>query len=475
MLEDSDTSARTRKPSINSKNLSPMSSMYSLSPSVIPPSSSRVKDSGIVHTMSHQDCQPLPDDPPKLVATIFYNVVHQHHPTSHIDRAPTPQNIDSLPPPSVAPGSAPVSDLSKYPLEPPTADPIPLDHLYGSHVSQLCLTSFLGVLDSLPPSLPYRPLQSSHRCLADISATPRVMEVTFSPPPNPEYLPFPLLRNHESLSRFEQSWNVEVILQRSTAARRYPRLAVFDMDSTLIEQEVIDVLASYLGPQVEAAISSITARAMAGELDFAASLRERVALLKGLPSTIFDTLLHESRITITPGAYRLCRILRAMGCRTAVLSGGFQPLANWLARQLNLDHAIANHLLTDPTTNTLTGTLDPSHPIVTAEYKRETLRSLAKQYKTPMSQTIAVGDGANDIPMLKAAGLGVAWRAKERVQMEAPARLNVARDLADLVYLCGLTKAEADELVGLAEAGAVEAADGKRLEGKEKKGEKEAG
>lgn len=457
MLEDSDASSRIRKPSITSKNLSPMSSITSLSPVPVPPSPSRVKESGIVHTMSHQDCQPLPDDPPKLVATIFYNTSNCRHPVPHPDASAHPQLIESLPPPSVAPGSAPVSDISKYPLEPPTADPIPLDHIYGSYVSQLCLTNFLSVLDSLPPSLPFRPLLSSHRCLADNPTNPRIMEVTFSPPPNPEYLPFPLLRKHESLSRFEQSWNVEVILQRSTASRRYPRLAVFDMDSTLIEQEVIDVLASYMGTETEKAISSITARAMAGELDFAASLRERVKLLKGLPSNIFETLLKENRVTITPGAARLCAILRAMGCRLAVLSGGFQPLADWLAQTLGLDHAVANHLLLDESTNTLSGTLDAAHPIVTAEHKRNTLQALARQYKIPTSQTIAVGDGANDIPMLNAAGLGVAWRAKQRVQMEAPARLNVGKDLSDLVYLLGLTKAEVDELLATAKEAEVEA------------------
>ena len=444
MLEGTETSSRHGSASNGTRTISPMSSITSLSP-VPGPSPSRVKESGIIHAMSHATCQPSATDPPKIVATIFYNSAHPKHLRSHPDQSPHPGPTDRLPLPELPPGAAPVDDLSSYPLEPPAPEPQPLDHLYGSHVSQLCLTHFLSVLDSLPANLPYQPLMSSHRCLADDPGTPRIMEVTFSPPPNPEYLPFDLLSKHETLYRFEREWNVELILQRANVFRRHKRLAVFDMDSTLIQQEVIDEIASTIG--VADQVSSITARAMAGELDFAASLRERVKLLKGVPATVFEDL--KSKISISPGAVELCRCLKRLGLTLAVLSGGFQPLADWLADQLGLDHAFANHLLVDPETDTLTGELDPAHPIVDAQHKRNLLLSLAKQKEIPLAQTMAVGDGANDILMLQAAGLGVAWRAKTKVQMEAPARLNVGRDLCDLVYLLGLTKQDVDELLAV--------------------------
>ena len=267
--------------------------------------------------------------------------------------------------------------------------------------------------------------------------------MTFSPPPNPEYLSFADLCKHESIYNFEREWNCEVILQPDTIFRRHKRLCVFDMDSTLIEQEVIDEIAAYIGAQRE--VSEITARAMNGELDFAASLKARVALLKGVPSDVFDRL--KLKITITPGAVEFCKVLKRLGFSLAVLSGGFQPLADWLAQQLGLDHAFANHLISDPETKTLTGELDPAHPIVDGAHKRNLLLSLANGKGIPLQQVMAVGDGANDIPMLQTAGLGVAWKAKSKVQLEAPARLNAGESMLDLAYLLGLTKSDIDELL----------------------------
>ena len=215
------------------------------------------------------------------------------------------------------------------------------------------------------------------------------------------------------------------------------------MDSTLIQQEVIDEIAAYIG--VKDQVSAITARAMAGELDFSASLRARVALLKGVPSNVFELL--RPKITIMPGARELCKCLKRLGFTLAVLSGGFQPLADWLANELGLDHAFANHLVSDPATQTLTGELDPNYPIVDAQHKRNLLIGLAKQKNITLEQTLAVGDGANDIPMLNAAGLGVALHAKSKVQMEAPARLNVGESMLDLIYLLGVTEEEVEELL----------------------------
>jgi phosphoserine phosphatase len=309
----------------------------------------------------------------------------------------------------------------------------------------MCLTHFLSTIDSLlahnPPAL--RRLTSSHRCLSPSSTQPRITEVSFSPPPNPDYLTFTDLRKHESIYRFEREWNCEVILQPESIFRRHKRLCVFDMDSTLIQQEVIDEIAAYIGVQSE--VSAITARAMNGELDFAASLKARVALLKGVPSDVFERL--KPKITITPGAKELCKVLKRLGFSLAVLSGGFQPLADWLATQLGLDHAFANHLLSDPKTNTLTGELDPAHPIVDAQHKRNLLLSLTAGKGLALDQTMAIGDGANDIPMLQAAGLGIAWKAKSKVQMEAPARLNVAESMLDLVHLLGFTEREVKQLL----------------------------
>jgi phosphoserine phosphatase len=248
--------------------------------------------------------------------------------------------------------------MEKIPREPPAPEPESLDHLYGPYVSQLCLTNFLQTLEQLPT--PYQRTNTSHRCL-DREDQPRVVEVTFSPPPDPEYLSFADLRKHESIWRFEREWNVEVVLQNESVYRRHKRLAVFDMDSTLIQNEVIDEIAKFIGAEKEVSVGAppsrltvsdsqltcqeITERAMNGELDFAASLKERVGLLKGVPADVFDEL--KSVITISPGARELCRALKTLGYKMAVLSGGFQPLAEWLAEQLGIDYAVANHVSRD--------------------------------------------------------------------------------------------------------------------------------
>lgn len=405
---------------------------YNGVPSKLPP---KIIDSGLNHTLSHTNCQPPPGTTSdRLIATLIYKTSFPRAAITEIppDRSPSP--LPKSPSRAIPPNLAPVRTLSNFPLEPPPPDPEPLDHLYGSYISPLCLTSFLHLISSLPTRSGSPTLSSSHRCL-DTPTHPTIVELVVSPTPDPEYLTLSDLRKHELIYRFEREWNVDVILQSDTVLRRYPRLVVFDMDSTLIYQEVIDLIAASIG--VEEEVSAITARAMNGELDFSASLRERVKLLKGVDADIFTQL--RSVITPMKGARELIKGLKRMGCKTAVLSGGFIPLTQWLADHLGIDYAFANTLAADPVTKTLTG--EVIGDIVNAERKKDLLLEIAKKEGVALEQVVAVGDGANDLKMMKEAGLGVAFMAKPVVQMEAEARLN-GGDLLDLLHVFGLTAEE---------------------------------
>lgn len=219
---------------------------------------------------------------------------------------------------------------------------------------------------------------------------------------------------------------------------RKPGLAVFDMDSTLIQQEVIDELARKVGKYDQ--VAAITEAAMRGELDFEESLKARVKQLKGVPVTIWEDLKRDI-ISFTPGAKELTKVLKQQGWKLAVLSGGFMPLAIWVKATLGLDYAFANELVVDDTTQTLTGELVPDALIVHAARKRELLEKLAMDNGIAMEDTLAVGDGSNDLLMMKAAGLGVAFNAKPKVQAEAPAKVN-SETLLDVIYLLGYSKVE---------------------------------
>lgn len=399
----------------------------------------RIIDSGLTHTLSHSNCQPAAGtSSDRVIATLFYKSLSPRLANDLREESPSTRSSSILPS-----GFAPVRTISNFPLEPPPPDPEPLDHLYGSYISQLCLTSFLAMISSLP--LPRSPtgeqvnLTSSHRCL-DTPHNPRVVELSFSPAPDPTYVTLSDLRRHELVYRFEREWNVDVIFQPDTILRRYPGLVVFDMDSTLIQQEVIDLLAASIG--VEAQVSSITARAMNGEIDFEASLRERCALLKGVDADIFTKL--QDVITPNPGAKEVIRALKRMGVKTAVLSGGFIPLTQYLATTLGIDYAYANTLAIDTETSKLTGEVIGT--VVDAKRKAALLKEIAEKEGVRLEQTIAVGDGANDLEMMAVAGLGVAFNAKPRVQLEAEARLN-GESLADLLFLFGLTAEEVETLL----------------------------
>lgn len=203
-------------------------------------------------------------------------------------------------------------------------------------------------------------------------------------------------------------------------------LVVFDADSTLINEEAIDLLATAAGTADR--VAAITDRAMRGELDFAASLRERVATLRGLPSTRLEAV--RQQMTPTTGAAALIAAIHAAGGRTGVVSGGFHELLDPLAARLGLDHVRANRLANAD--GQLTG--EVAGPIIDAAAKADTLREWARAADIPLSHTIAVGDGANDLAMLEAAGLGVAFCAKPILQAAADVVVN-RRNLAELIPL----------------------------------------
>lgn len=413
----------------------------------------RIVESGVTHELSHPNCTPAPGtSADKLVATLFY----RHSAPRASNSIPSPKRSLSPKPPGspklpaneteIPPNMAPSSSLETFPLEPPTSEPDPLDHIYGSHISPMCITSFLHLMSSFPLPPGSTDLASSHRCLR-VGATPdhhpEVVELTLSPAPSPDYLSLDDLRKHELIYRFEREWNVDVALRSDTLWRRYPRLVVFDMDSTLITQEVIDLLAATIKdpPDLAARVADITHRAMLGELEFESAFRERVELLTGLPASIFEEL--RPVLDVTNGVTKLIRALKKLGVKTAVLSGGFLPLTNWLAGELGLDYAHANEVVIDEATGKLTG--EVKGKIVGAERKRDLLIEIAAKEGIALEQVVAVGDGANDLLMMEVAGLGVAWNAKPRVQMEAGARLN-GDTLLDLLYLFGFRDDEISKL-----------------------------
>ena len=207
-----------------------------------------------------------------------------------------------------------------------------------------------------------------------------------------------------------------------------PGLLVMDVASTLIEQEVIELIAERAGTRAQ--VAEVTRRAMRGELDFAASLRERVATLEGVGEGVFAEVLAEVRLT--PGAQELIGTLHATGCAVGVVSGGFEEVVGPLARRLGIDHVAANRL--QVADGVLTGRV--LGRVVDRGVKERCLRAWAARHRVPLERTLAVGDGANDLDMLRAAGLGVAFCAKPVVDRAARAAVRV-RDLAAVLELIG--------------------------------------
>lgn len=227
--------------------------------------------------------------------------------------------------------------------------------------------------------------------------------------------------------------SADIAVQEAGLDRRGQYLVVMDVDSTFIEDEVIDLLAEEAGvlPQV----AEITERAMSGELDFEESLRARTALLKGLPIEALDRV--RDRITLTRGARTLCRTLSRLGYRIALVSGGFTEVIAPIAADLGVTDVRANTL--EVRDGVLTGQV--IGPVVDRFGKRAALEAFARQYSIPRRRTIAIGDGANDIDMLEAAGLGIAFNAKAAARDAADTAVNVPY-LDSVLYLIGVTREE---------------------------------
>ena len=235
------------------------------------------------------------------------------------------------------------------------------------------------------------------------------------------------------------SVGVDIAVQKESLYRRAKRLVVMDMDSTLIQVEVIDELARVAG--VGEQVAEITERAMNGELDFSGALRERVALLKGLKAEALEQVYRN--IPLTPGARNLVTILKRLGFKTAVISGGFQFFTDRLKADLGLDYAYANGL--EIVDGIVTG--EVAGTIVDGARKAQLLEEIAGKEGITLDQTIAIGDGANDLPMLGRAGLGIAFNAKARVREQADFHIN-QQNLDSILYLIGLSEREMAEIAG---------------------------
>lgn len=225
---------------------------------------------------------------------------------------------------------------------------------------------------------------------------------------------------------------VDVCVQRWEGRRK--RLFVADMDSTIINVECLDELADFAG--VKAEVAAITERAMRGEIAFEPALRERVALLKGLPVSVVDEVI-AGRITLMPGGRPLVATLRANGAYTCLVSGGFTLFTGRIAGTIGFDENRGNTLVVEG--DTFAGLV--AEPILGSDAKLDTLKELRARFSLAPQDTLAVGDGANDIPMLQEAGLGVAYRAKPKTAEAAAARIDHG-DLTALLYLQGYRREE---------------------------------
>ncbi|MEZ4816264.1 MAG: phosphoserine phosphatase SerB [Bdellovibrionota bacterium] len=232
----------------------------------------------------------------------------------------------------------------------------------------------------------------------------------------------------ENLYKRAHELGCDISIQRDSIFRRNRRLVVFDVDSTFIPNEVVDELGALVGKGKE--IAQITERAMAGELDFKQALEERVKLLKGL--SMERAKLALKNIKPNPGVEKLIKVLRSLGCRMGLVSGGFDFFVAELRKDYGLDFSFSNKL--EVVNGEITGQIDGI--IVDANRKAQILRDMCEAYQCQLEQSVAVGDGSNDVDMLKIAGLGIAYQAKQKAQQAADVRFNHSQ-LDDILYLMG--------------------------------------
>jgi len=263
------------------------------------------------------------------------------------------------------------------------------------------------------------PVWLAHGIAADIAFTPAGAEDT------PRAIA-------ERLREARGDQPIDIVVQPIGARRK--KLFLADMDSTMIGQECIDELAAFAG--LKEHVAAITERAMRGDIAFEPALRERVALLKGLPATVVDEVI-DKHITLTPGGPALVRTMRAHGAYTCLISGGFTLFTNRIAAAIGFQENRANTL--DIVDGKFAGTVAP--PIVGREAKLATLIELRESFDLDTVDTLVVGDGANDLGMIEAAGLGVAYRAKPKVAAAAAARIDFG-DLTALLYAQGYRRDE---------------------------------
>ena len=228
---------------------------------------------------------------------------------------------------------------------------------------------------------------------------------------------------------------MDVAIQPHDLSRRSSRLVVLDVDSTLIRNEVIDLLGAEAGHRD--AVAYLTERAMLGEIDYVDALKERVALLKGAKEDIIERAI--SKMILTAGGRTFIRTLKRLGYKVAIISGGFAPFTDHLARELDLDHAYSNTL--QVVDGVLTGEVEGE--IIDADRKATLLEDIALREGIPLEQTVAIGDGANDLPMLKKAGLGIAFNAKPALREAADTALNVPY-LDAILFMLGVSREEVE-------------------------------